>query len=116
MTHPYSNLNDYNFYYKSVTYKQAGAVDPVVKSLPINNYEKISTMGSCFAQHLAKNIAKAGFNYFVSENAPLGLESSEALKRNYGVFSARYGNIYTVKQAVQLFDRAFGLINPDDHI
>ncbi|WP_430232143.1 GSCFA domain-containing protein [Nitrosomonas communis] len=89
-------------------------------------------MGSCLAQHLAKNIAKAGFNYFVPEIALPHLSESEATKKNYGIFSARYGNVYTVRQAVQLFDRTFktpnqkkilGLFNrnsgpskQDDHI
>jgi hypothetical protein len=34
----------------------------------------------------------------------------------YGVFSARYGNVYTVRQLNQLFDRAFGTFTPETDI
>jgi hypothetical protein len=33
-------------------------------------------------------------------------------KHNYGLFSARYGNIYTARQLKQLFDRAYGTFGP----
>jgi len=89
-----------------------GHIDPVTKSKIITPTERVATMGSCFAQHLAKHIGKSGLNYFVSEQAPLGMGIEEAKLKNYGVFSARYGNVYTVKQAVQLFDRAFGYFKP----
>jgi hypothetical protein len=39
----------------------------------------------------------------------------ELAARNFGVFSARYGNVYTVRQAVQLFDRAFGQFSPSEN-
>lgn len=116
MTHPYSNLKDCNFWYRAMTAPAPGHVDPVVDRKLIKPSERVSTMGSCFAQHLSKNIAKSGFNYFVAEQAPAGLGADEAMQRNFGVFSARYGNVYTARQAVQLFDRAFGLFTPDEHI
>jgi hypothetical protein len=31
---------------------------------------------------------------------------------NYGLFSARYGNVYTARQLLQLFNRALGRFNP----
>ena len=54
------------------------------------------------------------FNYFVPETAPEGMSEAEAKAANYGVFSARYGNVYTVKQAVQLIERAFGEATYDE--
>ncbi len=47
----------------------------------------------------------------VAESAP---GSSAATDENYGVFSCRYGNIYTVRQLLQLFQRAYGLFEPKD--
>jgi GSCFA family len=35
---------------------------------------------------------------------------------NYRVFSARYGNVYTSRQLVQLLDRAYGVFFPQDDI
>jgi hypothetical protein len=82
----------------------------------IHKNEKVATIGSCFAQHLGFNIAMSGFNYFVAETCAHDLPPAVAKSRNYGVFSARYGNVYTVKQAVQLFDRAFGQFPSGEHI
>ena len=116
MTHPYKDLSDYHFWLKAVTYKVSGAIDPVITSLPINKSEKISTMGSCFAQHLSRSIQEVDFNYFVAESGGASYSEAERVKRNFGVFSARYGNIYTIKQAIQLFDRAFDIDKFNENI
>ena len=76
----------------------------------------MATIGSCFAQHLGSNIAKAGFDYFVAESCPGELPPAEARSRKFGIFSARYGNVYTVRQALQLFDRAYARFQPAEHI
>jgi hypothetical protein len=65
----------------------------------------MGTLGSCFAQHLARNIQASGYDYFVAEQAPI--DATPPQRATYGVFSARYGNVYTVRQALQLFERAF---------
>jgi len=93
-----------------------GQVDPVVKSRMITPEQNVATMGSCFAQHLARYIQSSGLNYYIAETAPQGMDAHEAKNRNYGVFSARYGNVYTVRQAVQLFNRAFGNYFPVDDV
>ncbi|MDZ4842748.1 MAG: GSCFA domain-containing protein [Hyphomicrobium aestuarii] len=36
------------------------------------------------------------------------------MSRNFGVFSARYGNIYTPRQLLQLFQRSYGMFEPSD--
>lgn len=116
MTHPYKNLSDHCFWSKAMLTPAPGQIDPVSQSKEIKATDKISSMGSCFAQHIAKNIAASGFHYFVAETAPGDMSSQEAIKRNFGTFSARYGNIYTPRQAVQLFDRAFDLYAPEENI
>ncbi len=116
MTHPYSNLDNSQFWHRAVTEPAPGHIDPVVRCKSIRKDAKVATIGSCFAQHMGINIAKAGFNYFVAETCAHDLPPAVARSRNYGVFSARYGNVYTVKQAVQLFDRAFGQFQPGEHI
>lgn len=116
MGHPYQDKEDYCFCTKAMTSPAPGHVDPVTRSKIITPQEKVATMGSCFAQHLARHISKSGLSYFVPEQAPAGMGAEEAQKRNYSVFSARYGNVYTVRQAVQLFDRAFGGFRPQESI
>jgi hypothetical protein len=93
-----------------------GHIDPVTRSISIQRDSKICTMGSCFAQHIAKFIERIGFNHHIVERPPSELSASEALVQNYGIFSARYGNVYTVKQALQLLRRAYNLYSPVDAI
>lgn len=116
MTNPYKDIPDYCFWSRSVTWAPEGRLDPVVRARQIAPTEKIVTMGSCFAQHLSQHIERCGLHYFVAERAPSGCSKEEARRRNFGVFSARYGNVYTARQAVQLFDRAFGDFSPADGI
>jgi hypothetical protein len=42
--------------------------------------------------------------------------ASVRTRHNYGLFSARYGNIYTARQLKQLFDRAYGRFIPEEHV
>lgn len=104
---PYKSRPDYAFWSRAVARVKPECVDPVISScFKIGINDKVATAGSCFAQHIAKTLAKRGFNYFVSESGPV--------ERQYGVFPARFGNLYTVKQLLQLFQRAYGLFDPVD--
>jgi hypothetical protein len=88
-------------------------VDPVV-SFPwrITREHNVATAGSCFAQHIARHLKDAGFNYFVAESGhPIGDDATKSAF-NYGTFTARYGNIYTAKQLLQTFNRAFQKFTP----
>jgi len=116
MSNPYKGLSDHCFWSRAMLNPAPGQVDPVVQSGRILPDQKVVTMGSCFAQHLAKYIQSSGLNYYVAESAPSGMDAQEAKSRNYGVFSARYGNVYTVRQATQLFARAFGAFSPVDDV
>ncbi|MFT3729752.1 MAG: GSCFA domain-containing protein [Terricaulis sp.] len=103
--HPYRGLPDYQFWARAVARVTPDDVDPVVAALfKIAPSDQVATSGSCFAQHISRALARRGFSYLVTEQG--------AAERNYGVFSARFGNIYTVRQLLQLFDRAYGLFEP----
>ncbi len=115
--HPYKKLSKYQFWRKAVASVSARDVDPVVSSdLKISPTDRVATAGSCFAQHIAARLQRNGFGYLVTERAPSTLTEQEAKERNFGVFSARYGNVYTTRQLVQLFDRAMGVFTPDDAV
>ncbi len=116
MRHPYEDRPSYTFWYEAISNSAPGAVDPVTRREPISPHEKVATLGSCFAQHISRFLANSGFAYFVPEEGPPGLTAAERLKANYGVFSARYGNVYTPRQALQLFTRAFGTFTPQDDV
>ena len=75
---------------------------------------RVATGGSCFAQHLGREIRKQGHAYLDVEPAPGFLPADLHLDYGYGIYSARYGNIYTTRQWLQLIERAYGDRNPLD--
>ena len=114
MNNPYSGADDRQFWSRAMSWPAPGHVDPVSHSLRIGLDEPVATLGSCFAQHIARHLARSGGHYLVTEPAPASLSAAQAAAAQYGVFTARFGNVYTVRQAVQLFDRAFGSFRPRD--
>src|SRR5258705_5357322 len=105
--HPYKNRPDFAFWSRAVAGPKSDDVDPVT-SVPftISPSDQVATAGSCFAQHISKTLMRRGFNYLVTEQGPA--------ERNYGVFPARFGNVYSVRQLLQLFQRAYGIFRPLD--
>ena len=112
---PYHKYPKSSFWRNSVAEVLPSDLDPFVNvPFQIAKSDLVSTMGSCFAQHISKELIKNGFNYYSTELPPEHMSSEEAIAYGYNIFSARYGNIYTVRQAVQLFKRAFGTFTPQD--
>lgn len=113
--HPYVGRPDYQFWRKDPALDDMGRFDPVgVPSFMIAASDKIVTAGSCFAQHVARFLANAGFDFLVTEKPHAIFSQAVATKLNYGLFSARYGNIYSTRQLRQLLERAYGLFEPID--
>lgn len=113
--HPYKHLPDKAFWKRAVAAPAAADVDPVgVFDLRITPERKVATAGSCFAQHIARYLRNSGYNYYVAEAGHPILSASVRERNNYGLFSARYGNIYTARQLLQLFHRAFGMFDPSE--
>lgn len=103
--HPYESLDERFFWSSAIAKRNMFDIcdlwDPKFR---IGKGMKVVTYGSCFAQHIGKALKTQGFNWFISETAPQALSEESAAKFNYGVFSSRTGNIYTVsllKQWVQ---------------
>lgn len=112
---PYHDQSRHAFWRDSVARVQPGDIDPVVSfGLTVDRGTKIATAGSCFAQHIARNLQSHGFCYHVLEPTHPLLSQQQAERYNYGTFSARYGNIYTSRQLLQLFQRAYGDFDPID--
>lgn len=102
---PYRSQPDHAFWSRVVARRAAEDVDPVVDPrFGIDRQDRIVTAGSCFAQHISRALQAQGYRYLVTEPGPED--------RNYGVYPARFGNIYTARQLLQLFQRAFGLFEP----
>ncbi|MEO1190573.1 MAG: GSCFA domain-containing protein [Pseudomonadota bacterium] len=111
--HPYVGLPDYQFWDQQPGSEGGPFFDPVVEvSFGIDLDEPVVTAGSCFAQTLAHALKRSGFNLLVTEK-PHPLLTVDLLQdHHYGLFSARYGNIYTTRQLKQLLQRAYGLFEP----
>ncbi|MBO9669764.1 MAG: GSCFA domain-containing protein [Sphingobium sp.] len=115
--HPYASAPDRNFWRRSVANCAPELVDPVGEFPAwIHPETKVATAGSCFAQHIARHLRKSGYNYYVTEPGHPILPESIRAKNNYGVFSARYGNIYTARQLLQLAERAYGRYVPGEAV
>lgn len=111
---PYRGLPAHQFWRRSISTIEHHRIDPVTHTrFKIGRNARVGTAGSCFAQHISRRIMASGFNYLVTE-AGEGIDAAQRTARNYGTFSARYGNIYTTIQLLQLFDEAFGRRVPLD--
>lgn len=105
MNSPYADAPDTAFWSRAVAGWRPGELDPAGPApFAIGRDDPVATTGSCFAQHIAGALAERGYRYLVTEPGPSD--------RGYGVFPARFGNIYTVRQLLQTFDRAYGLFRP----
>jgi hypothetical protein len=102
--HPYRGLPPHQFWSTAVAPVAAAELDPVV-SVPFtfSPTDPVAAAGSCFAQHIARHLKASGYNF---------LQVEDALSPTEPVFSARYGNIYTVRQLRQLLAGAYGLHRP----
>ena len=111
---PYRDLPAERFWRKAVAGVPPFALDPGPRdAFRIARSDRVATAGSCFAQRVSQALVKGGFRYHVTEEAPEGLSPEAATARQFGTFSARYGNLYGPRQFVQLFDRAFGAFEPE---
>jgi hypothetical protein len=115
--HPYTDAPDYRRWRQAMVQTRPSDIDPVMDApFTIAATDKIVSAGSCFAQHIARHLQKNGFNYFVTETAHPLLPADVAESFGYGLYSARYGNIYTSRQLLQLFHRAYGGLIPQDDV
>jgi hypothetical protein len=112
---PYKGLPERQFWKLAISDRSLFGIDEIyTKKFEISKTDKISTCGSCFAQHIARRLSARGFNYIDVEQAPVDIPVSLKIAHGYGIYSARYGNVYTSRQLLQLFDRAFGEVVFDE--
>ena len=117
MDSPYSNLPDRAFWRTAVGEREP--LDPgdlYVQKFPINKSMRIVTAGSCFAQHVGRVLRESGFAVVDTEPAPSALPDEVVQKFGYRLFSARYGNVYTTRQLLQLLDEVEGIATPAEPV
>lgn len=79
------------------------------KKWSISPSDRVATAGSCFAQHIGDSLKASGFNVLDAELPPAHLPKHIAKEFGFSLYSARYGNVYTSRQLLQLAQEAFGL-------
>ncbi len=110
---PYDALEESAFWRSSVsatTYSDLVPQGPA--ELTIENQTKIASAGSCFAQHIARALQQRDFTYLNAEPGPELLDTAAREVMGYGLYSARFGNIYSTPQLAQLIARAYGEFEP----
>jgi hypothetical protein len=116
---PYKGLDARAYWRKGVTeahMARAASMDLYRRKFDISPEDVIVTAGSCFAQHIARNMRAWGFNVFDAEPAPIGLPPELHAKYGFGLYSARHGNIYTTRQLLQLYRESLGRFEPQNWI
>lgn len=105
---PYDSLPRQHFWKASAQLADEVAVDfDFGRKFTFEAADAFATAGSCFAQHFARHLAARGGNLLVPEDRhPLIPADSE---HGFRTFSARYGNIYTVRHLRELIEQALGL-------
>ena len=86
------------------------------KKFNIGANTKIATAGSCFGQHIFRFLKKNGYKVLDEEPSPIGFPSELQTKFGFSMYSARYGNIYTVQQLLQLAKEVSGQIKLENYI
>lgn len=99
VTNPYATQPDTAFWKKAVFEEGGDAAPFSSKTFAIAPGQRVATAGSCFAQHLGAHLRTHG---------TVGFLEAETLGPSDPVFSARYGNIYTACQLLELFDECVG--------
>jgi hypothetical protein len=127
---PYASQPDRAFWKRSVANRHATEINELFRGIVGLENSKFATAGSCFAQHLGKALKARGLLYLDYEPPPPFLTSrpraddplppfatdGDIGQFGYGLFSCRYGNIYSVRQLKQLLEEAFGVRQPVEFI
>jgi len=114
--HPYQSLPSKAYWKQVVAERNCLEIEGwYAKKWPITQ-SRISSAGSCFAQHIGRYLRDFGFNFLDVEPPPPGLVKACWAEYGYGLYSARYGNIYTPRQLLQLLLRATGELKPVEDV
>jgi hypothetical protein len=112
---PYQDLPEESFWSSGVARSTTLVPKHIYqKKWDIRPGDRIATAGSCFAQHIGRHMRTSGFSVMDMEPAPRLLPADQHGKYGYSIYSARYGNIYTIRQMLQLAKEAFGMWQPGE--
>jgi hypothetical protein len=114
---PYENLEAKAFWRSGVVEAEGFPPQDIYKAkFPVTKDMRILTAGSCFAQHVGRALRDNGYSVIDTEPMPASCPIDLQRQFGYGLYSARYGNIYSVRQFLQLIQEAYGHFEPSDWI
>ena len=114
---PYTDLPPEAFWRSGVAEQPPGAIAGLYRpKFAIDRATQVAAHGSCFAQHIVKELQARRYTVIDAEPAPPGLTGEAASRFGFGLYSARTGNIYTARQLRQLAGEAFDRFEPQDAI
>ncbi|CAM3611476.1 GSCFA domain-containing protein [Halomonas lysinitropha] len=112
---PYRALGEYKFWRSAIANKSIFNIENIwLPKFSIKPRTRISTYGSCFAQHIARHFRERGYKWVNREPAPKTLSDESKRRFSYEIFSSRSGNIYTTSYLYQLLRYAFQLETPPE--
>lgn len=112
---PYSSLPSKNFWkhFKKKNFDLSFFIDEETQRDFVT--KKIASAGSCFAANVAVHLQSTSTEYLFEEQKHPFIANIKN-SYNYESYSARYGNIYSTRQLLQLIKRAKGTFIPDETI
>jgi len=114
---PYEDLPPEAFWRSAVSGRTVETVGIIHRpKFAIDPSMKLAMAGSCFAQQLSRHLRARGFSVIDREPPPPGLTKDEEKRYGFGLYSARYGNVYTARQLRLLAEEAFGKFVPGDAV
>lgn len=117
MPNPYENLPARAFWRSAVSDLSPLEFKDIYRpKFTIDKTTSIAAAGSCFAQHLGRQFKQRGYNYLDLEPPPEQLPAAKHEAFGFNLYSARYGNVYSVRQLLQLFNRAYGKMTPAESV
>jgi hypothetical protein len=115
--HPYEGLPGSAFWRTAVAERPAHALENIYrKKFCLSPSDKIATAGSCFAQHISRHLRANRYEVLDAEPPPPWLPPDLRMQYGFATYSARYGNIYTVAQLLQLAKECLGRFQPADAV
>lgn len=112
---PYRGLPARSYWRTAVQEKHFFDLDELCQPFRLSKLDRIATGGSCFAQHIGRHLRECGAGYMDMEPCPDFLSDGEAKRFGFGIYSCRYGNVYTARQLLQLAQEALGERQPADY-
>lgn len=110
---PYAAQPAHAFWRSAVVERQRGTVAALHQPrFALTPKTQVMTAGSCFAQHLHRKLTALGWGVILEEDVTGLIPPRVAKSYGYGLYSARYGNIYTARQFLELIEEAMAETPP----